>query len=417
MGKADLESTLIDTLWDENQDLVDQFLNNDFLKSQADGAPEDTVPSYQYYAIQDYYYLVDYVQYKALRMTTFSETYPTKLLSVLAEEAVAIQGDIDYAWSTRNDTLGTSLSVPLDVIDAGKRGVAQLAYSDWLQKNLDLGWFTLHVMSIPCIYVSLLNAGAGAVLTGRGRDGSNSPNTLTNPTQPEKNNVGWFREVLFPSIDRYETIFSSADVGDEGGARLREGLSGPVREHVYWGSMRDRMPAAQVDGLVGETETETETAGEGDGPTEGRRVVVRGRRNLCIIRSGQDWSDMVPRERKLYLETMHPVLVRGMDFLRDEGRAIGCHSCRFVDELDPADLGRETERTFGFAFFRDMEALEKWSKSHRTHLDIFGRFLQYVKELDGDISLRLFHEVLALTPEQQLLEYVGCHSRTGMLGV
>ncbi|KAL1614634.1 hypothetical protein SLS54_009604 [Diplodia seriata] len=152
MGKVDLESTLIDTLWDENQDLVDQFLNNDFLKSQADGAPEDTVPSYQYYAIQDYYYLVDYVQYKALRMTTFSETYPTKLLSVLTEEAVAIQGDIDYAWSTRNDTLGTSLSVPLDVIDAGKRGVAQLAYSDWLQKNLDLGWFTLHVMSIPCIY-------------------------------------------------------------------------------------------------------------------------------------------------------------------------------------------------------------------------------------------------------------------------
>ncbi|KAL1641936.1 hypothetical protein SLS58_005772 [Diplodia intermedia] len=219
--------------------------------------------------------------------------------------------------------------------------------------------------------------------------------------EPGATDVGWFREVLFPSIDRYETIFSNADVGDEGGARLREGLSGPVREHVYWGSMRDRMPAAQVDGLVGETETAGEEAGDGDGPTEGRR----------------DWSDMVPRERKLYLETMHPVLVRGMDFLRDEGRAIGCHSCRFVDELDPADVGRETERTFGFAFFRDMEALEKWSKSHRTHLDIFGRFLQYVKELDGDISLRLFHEVLALTPEQQLLEYVGCHSRTGMLGV
>ncbi|GME30203.1 uncharacterized protein LTHEOB_9951 [Neofusicoccum parvum] len=85
-------------------------------------------------------------------MTTFSETFPTQLLSVLGEETESIQGDIEYAWSTRNDTLATSLSVPLDVVDSGKRAVAQLAYSDWLQKNLDLGWFTLHVMSIPCIY-------------------------------------------------------------------------------------------------------------------------------------------------------------------------------------------------------------------------------------------------------------------------
>lgn len=144
--------TLIDTLWRENQDLVQQFLNNDFIKFQSEGLQEDTIPSYQYYTIQDYYYLVDYVQYKALRMTTFSETFPTELLSVLGEETESIQGDIEYAWSTRNDTLATSLSVPLDVVDSGKRAVAQLAYSDWLQKNLDLGWFTLHVMSIPCIY-------------------------------------------------------------------------------------------------------------------------------------------------------------------------------------------------------------------------------------------------------------------------
>ncbi|KAL1627136.1 hypothetical protein SLS56_006559 [Neofusicoccum ribis] len=154
-------STLIDTLWRENQDLAQQFLNNDFIKFQSEGLQEDTIPSYQYYTIllntgqQDYYYLVDYVQYKALRMTTFSETFPTQLLSVLGEETESIQGDIEYAWSTRNDTLATSLSVPLNVVDSGKRAVAQLAYSDWLQKNLDLGWFTLHVMSIPCIYVSL----------------------------------------------------------------------------------------------------------------------------------------------------------------------------------------------------------------------------------------------------------------------
>lgn len=225
--------------------------------------------------------------------------------------------------------------------------------------------------------------------------------------------VGWFREVFFPGVERYETIFSDGQMAEEGAARMREGMSGPVREHVYWGSMRDRMAAAQRDGLDGEKGGFGEGVGEG---TERRRVRVEGRRNLCVIRSGQDWSATVPRERKLYLETMHPVLIKGMDFLRDEGQSIGCRSCRFVDVVDQLDDKRPTDRTFGFAFFEDMAALENWSKRHRTHLDIFGRFLQYAKELDNDISLRLFHEVLVLTPEQQLLEYVGCHPKTGLLG-
>lgn len=260
-------------------------------------------------------------------------------------------------------------------------------------------------------------------------DDGSSPASPTSPTslsssegkegKEKENDVGWFREVFFPSLDRYETVFSNREAGEEGAARMRAGMSGPVREHVYWGSMRDRMPASQVDGLEGEKAAAAVGEGEGDAGTErrGSRVVVPGKKNLCVIRSGQDWSAMLPAERKLYLETMHPVLVKGMDFLRDEGRSIGCHSCRFVDELDLGDERKETERTFGFAFFNDMESLEKWSKSHRTHLDIFGRFLQYVKELDGNISLRLFHEVLVLKPEQQLLEYVGCHPKTGLMSV
>ncbi|KAB2570354.1 Phenylacetaldoxime dehydratase [Lasiodiplodia theobromae] len=256
----------------------------------------------------------------------------------------------------------------------------------------------------------------------RGLDDASSPPSPLSPTssssegakEGKENDVGWFREVFFPTLDRYETVFSNQEAGEEGAARMRAGMSGPVREHVYWGSMRDRMPASQVDGLEGE---KARTAVEGTTERHNSRVVVPGKKNLCVIRSGQDWSAMLPAERKLYLETIHPVLVKGMDFLRDEGRSIGCHSCRFVDELDLGDERKETERTFGFAFFEDMESLEKWSKSHRTHLDIFGRFLQYVKELDGNISLRLFHEVLVLKPEQQLLEYVGCHPKTGLMGV
>ncbi|KAK0637611.1 hypothetical protein DIS24_g10638 [Lasiodiplodia hormozganensis] len=258
----------------------------------------------------------------------------------------------------------------------------------------------------------------------RGLEDGSSPSSPTSPTssssgtgEKKETDVGWFREVFFPSLDRYETVFSNQEAGEEGAARMRAGMSGPVREHVYWGSMRDRMPASQVDGLEGEKVTSEGEQHEATTERQNSRVVVPGKKNLCVIRSGQDWSAMLPAERKLYLETMHPVLVKGMDFLRDEGRTIGCHSCRFVDELDVGDERKETERTFGFAFFEDMESLEKWSKSHRTHLDIFGRFLQYVKELDGNISLRLFHEVLVLKPEQQLLEYVKCHPKTGLMGV
>lgn len=51
MEKLTLNSTLIDTLWRDNQDLVDQFLKNDFLRFQAEGTTENTISSYQYYTV------------------------------------------------------------------------------------------------------------------------------------------------------------------------------------------------------------------------------------------------------------------------------------------------------------------------------------------------------------------------------
>ncbi|KAK9418573.1 putative Thiaminase-2/PQQC domain-containing protein [Seiridium unicorne] len=127
--------TLVETLWQENQELVEKFLNNEFIKLQAEGEQDVTLPSYQYYSTQDYYYLVNYVQYKALRMTTYSEVYPTQLLSVMTEETAAISGDIDYAWSYRNTTLAEVLAVPLDAIDSGALdGWVKLA-EYWAGKN------------------------------------------------------------------------------------------------------------------------------------------------------------------------------------------------------------------------------------------------------------------------------------------
>ncbi|RFU79271.1 phenylacetaldoxime dehydratase [Trichoderma arundinaceum] len=224
---------------------------------------------------------------------------------------------------------------------------------------------------------------------------------------------GWFLELFFPTMDRFETVFSSGEI-PEGAAQMRDGIVGPIKEHVYWGSMRDRLAVAQTDALIGEEwhMAPVEQTTNGNRP---RRIRVPGKKNLAIIRSGQDWADTAPEERKLYVNTMHPVLEAGMNFLRDHGDEVGCYSCRFMEIIDPATRRADKDRTFGLAYFDELASLEKWSKQHPTHLAIFAGFLKYAAKLNNVITLRLFHEVMVVKSEQQLFEYVGCHPETGML--
>jgi hypothetical protein len=223
---------------------------------------------------------------------------------------------------------------------------------------------------------------------------------------------GWFQEVLYPTVDRFETVFSNNE-NPEGAANMQEKMSGEMAEHGYWGSMRDRLAAAQDDELEGGKWVRAQGR-EDDIPT---RVRVPGKKNLCVIRSGQDWSNTLPDERKLYLETMHPVLVKGMNFLRDNGQETGCYSMNLWDVVDSETHEVNRERTFGLGFFDDLASLEVWSKSHQTHVNIFGGFLMYARKLNNAISLRLFHEIYVLEEEHQFFEYVGCHEDTGMMGL
>jgi hypothetical protein len=228
--------------------------------------------------------------------------------------------------------------------------------------------------------------------------------------QPETLQNGWFLEVFFPTTDRFETLLNT-ESNLEGSAHMGQSMSGPVQEHGYWGSMRDRLPLSQTDALVGSKgdsiKLSTNTSG---------RVIVPGKKNLAVIRSGQDWSATMPEERKLYLETMHPVLTRGMDFLRDHGEEVGCYSCRFMEIVD-AKTGKPEgiDRTFGLAYFDELASLEAWSREHPTHLAIFGGFHKYAKALGNQVTLRVFHEVAVLDEDQQFFEYIGCHDKTGML--
>lgn len=232
---------------------------------------------------------------------------------------------------------------------------------------------------------------------------------------------GWFQEILLPSIDRAETIYS--DVNPEstinGHGHMFESMSGLIREHVYWGSMRDRIPISQIDELAGEPASlQQRPEQEAEMNPRQNRVKVPGKHNLCVIRSGQDWSRTTPAERSLYVNTMHPTLIRGMNFLRDHGDKTGCYSAHLwqVLDLETLDPDTVTDRTFGLAYFASISDLESWSASHKTHLDIFHGFLKYAADLNFELSLHLYHEVMVLRADQQIFEYIGCREGTGMMG-
>ncbi|CAH0036127.1 unnamed protein product [Clonostachys rhizophaga] len=193
-------------------------------------------------------------------------------------------------------------------------------------------------------------------------------------------------------MDRFETILTDTAMR-EGASYMRDNVSGPVLEHGYWGSMRDRLPLARVDELVGEKAF----------------LQARGPKRPSTLT-----SRTLPKERDLYLNMMRPALQAGMDFLHDHGDEVGCYSNRFMDIVGPkGETGKD--RSFGLGYFDDLASLEAWSKSHPTHVNIFAVFMKYAKEMNNELSLHLYHEVSVLESSQQLFEYVSCHANTGML--
>ncbi|MBH5398353.1 phenylacetaldoxime dehydratase family protein [Bradyrhizobium sp. CNPSo 4010] len=223
-------------------------------------------------------------------------------------------------------------------------------------------------------------------------------------TGRQREDIGTFIEVLRPIVARHETLFSSSD-RPEGIAVVAEGMSGEVQEHAYWGGMRDRIPQSQTDAMA--------PAGTPVLIRDGARLRVVAHDNLCLIRSGQDWSDTAASERKLYLDEVEPVLREGMDFLRDDGVAIGCYANRYMRVL--AADGSVSEKSYGQSWWKSLAALERWAESHPTHVRIFGAAMKYLSTLGPSAKLRLYHEVTVAAADEQFFEYLNCHPKTGML--
>jgi aldoxime dehydratase len=221
---------------------------------------------------------------------------------------------------------------------------------------------------------------------------------------PADVSVGYFTEVLRPAVERYETLFSAND-RPEGVAVLAGGMSDMVLEHAYWGGARDRIPLSQHD--------EMSPVGAPCVVVDGERLRVQPHENICLIRSGQDWTETDAEERQMYLQDVEPVLRKGMTFLRDDGLEVGCFCNRYMTVIDGD--GEVTDKTFGMSWWKSLAALERWAESHPTHVAIFGAAMKYLSTLGPAAKLKLYHEVTVAAADEQFFEYVNCHDNTGML--
>jgi aldoxime dehydratase len=84
-----------------------------------------------------------------------------------------------------------------------------------------------------------------------------------------------------------------------------------------------------------------------------------------------------------------------------------------MSETDGEGVARK--RGFATAHFDSLTRLEDWAESHPTHLRIFGRFIELATELQGNIKLKLWHEVTVVPASMQEFEYLNCAPGTGMM--
>jgi hypothetical protein len=67
-------------------------------------------------------------------------------------------------------------------------------------------------------------------------------------------------------------------------------------------------------------------------------------------------------------------------------------------------------------YFSELSHLERWTRSHPTHLEIFGRYLAMIKNLDGRLpAINLYHEISVMPERGLTATYANCLPETGML--
>ncbi len=207
---------------------------------------------------------------------------------------------------------------------------------------------------------------------------------------------------------QFETLFSSPD-SPEGVCRQFGNTIGPIREHAYPGAAEDRIPNSGPDRLWTPFQAMPEPKSIA---SHGKRITVKGPKNVCVIRSGQDLTAVSGDELTTYNKRIEPSLAKGLKFLGDNWDT-GCFESRYMQHCEPN--GSKIAKTFGMQVFLSITHMIEWAKSHPTHLAIFNSFQNMAERLEGQFDLRLWHEVAVMDEGDSYAEYINCHPQTGFL--
>eukprot|EP01084_Bolivina_argentea_P227487 384187_1 len=222
---------------------------------------------------------------------------------------------------------------------------------------------------------------------------------------------GYYEEIFFIPIQNTETIH-----GSQYKNRNIKGISNIASEfiedkrHGYWGSARDRMNGSAFNSFNGNINDKLNEEIEFE--TRGKRFTISVPQNMNIIRSGQDITKSTISDQNVYKNKMEPTLLSGMKYLQNNPIKTNCVNLRFINDVNKMTGEIINGSTAGFGYFVNFKNLEKWSKTHKTHLKIFGGLGKLMR--DGHLfTLYLWHEVFVVA--HGYANYINVHNKTGLL--
>ena len=271
-------------------------------------------------------------------------------------------------------------------------------------KNYDLASFTDRAGYKNYVFITYFNSSADHV---QWEDSSGFSKWWDDEAHLTADYGLWSERYSFEP-GQFETLISSPD-GFEGVSRQYGESVGPIREHAYWGGMEDRIPNS-APGVLDPTLTEMPAFKLES--TKGKKFVVKGPENLCLIRSGQDMTSVKPDELEEYNRDIEPHLAAGLEFL-GQNPGTGCFESRYMTHCDAS--GQAIAKTFGMQVFLSVSHLQRWAQFHPTHLEIFNSFQNMAMQREGQFDLRLWHEVAVMDESDSYAEYINCGPMTGLL--
>jgi phenylacetaldoxime dehydratase/aldoxime dehydratase len=220
--------------------------------------------------------------------------------------------------------------------------------------------------------------------------------------------IGYWSEISTIQITHFETLYSRED--------QKTGVSHfipikPTNIHEYWGAMRDRIPVSATVDLKNDFKSKLSIKNDKD--NFGKRIKVIVPEKVCLIRTGQDWSNCGPDEKKTYLDLVKPTLKKGSHYLDNHPKESGCISSNLLYEVDANN--DFLEKSCVLAYFTSIVDLERWTHTHPTHKVIYETFYEMLKRYDYSTDLFLWHEVSVIEPEDLDLNYINCHPKTGFI--